>query len=96
LAFVHDVRHVVHHRWFYIAYPLEGCATAGANFLDPAATISIGGDVFYGTHLLFVATDAVHVTPTARRKRAASDDQGIILIAIITLVAFCLMSLQRM
>jgi uncharacterized membrane protein len=81
--------HIVHHRWFYIALALGGCATAAANFLDPSATISIGGDVFYGSYLFFVVADAIRWTPADLRTRAAFDDEGVIFIAIITLVALC-------
>jgi uncharacterized membrane protein len=68
---------------------LGGCAAAGASVLDPSATVSIGGDVFYGSYLLFVATDALRMTPADLRKKASFDDEGIIFIAIITLVALC-------
>jgi len=83
------VDHIVHHRWFYIALGLGGCSTAITRLVDSSASVAIGGDVFYGSYLLFVAADALRWTPADLRKRAAFDDEGIVLIAIITLVAVC-------
>jgi uncharacterized membrane protein len=81
--------HIVHHRWFYIALALGLCAAAAARVLDRAATVPIGGDVFYGSYLLFVVTHTVRQTPADLRRRAATDDEGVVFIAIITFVALC-------
>ncbi|HEY5047054.1 MAG TPA: DUF1345 domain-containing protein [Rhizomicrobium sp.] len=81
--------HVVRHRWFYIALALGGCALGAARIFDPAAMIPVGGDVFYGSYLLFVTTHAIRMTPADLRRRAAADDEGIVFIAAITFVAAC-------
>jgi uncharacterized membrane protein len=83
------IDHISHHRWFYVALALGLVAASIANVLDPSAAISIGGDVFYGTYLLFVGGVALHLTPAQLRARAASDDEGIGFIAAITFVALC-------
>lgn len=86
-----DVRdHIVHHRWFYTAFALGGLAALAGTFFDPSATISIGGDVSYGAYLLAVGGVALRMSPADLRERAASDDEGITFIAVITLAALCL------
>jgi uncharacterized membrane protein len=84
------VDHVLHHRWFYIAFALGGVAFGVSSFLDPPATISIGGDDFYGAYLLFVVANALDMTPADLRRKAAFEDEGIIFIALITSAALCL------
>lgn len=84
------VDHIAHHRWFYIAFAIGAVATAVGRIVDPAATISIGGDVFYASYLVFVAGVAIHMSPADLRRRAASDDEGIGFIALISFAALCL------
>jgi uncharacterized membrane protein len=83
------IDHFVHHRWFYFALALGALATLIGGRVDPAAAISIGGDVFYGTYLLFVGGIALQMTPMELRRRAAAADEGIVFISAITLVAMC-------
>ncbi len=79
--------HILHHRWFYLALALGAAAALIGYVFDPEATASIGGDVFYGSYLLFVGSVVLRMSPADLRIRAASDDEGIVFIALITLVA---------
>jgi|SRR5665213_323439 len=81
--------HIGHHRWFYMAFALGAATMAVAYVLDPAAAVSIGGDVFYGSYLIFVAAAGLNMTPTKMRESASSDDEGIVFIIAITFVALC-------
>jgi uncharacterized membrane protein len=83
------IDHFAHHRWFYFALAFGALATLIGERVDPAAAISIGGDVFYGTYLLFVGGIALQMTPMELRRRAAADDEGIVFISAITLAAMC-------
>jgi uncharacterized membrane protein len=90
MRFTDVIDHIAHHRWFYLAFALGALASAVASVVDRSAAISVGGDVFYGTYLLFVGGVMLHETPVELRKKAASDDEGIVFIALITFVALCL------
>jgi uncharacterized membrane protein len=91
------VRHLVRHRFFYIAAALAGAsglaaAAWGAGRGLPGA---LGGDVFYCAYLAMTLAHAFHGTPERLRKQAESEDEGILLIILITLAAilFSLVSL---
>ena len=79
--------HVLHHRWFYLALAFGAIAALIGYAFDPAATVSIGGNVFYGSYLLFFGAVALRMSPADLRVRAASDDEGIGFIVLITFVA---------
>ena len=83
------ISHILHHRWFYLAFLLGAIATAIGSVVDPTVTTSIGGDVFYGSYLLFVGSVTLRMTPAELRVRAAADDEGITFIVIITFAAAC-------
>jgi uncharacterized membrane protein len=87
--FAPPIDHVLHHRWFYVALALGLLSAVVTHTIDPSSAVSIGGDVFYGTYLLFVGGVALNMTPAELRRRSASGDEGIGFIAIITLVAVC-------
>jgi uncharacterized membrane protein len=79
--------HLSQHRWFYIALALGTIAGLAAMSVDPALAIPVGGDMFYATYLILIAGMAKHLTAARLRTRAAADDEGIVLIAVITVVA---------
>jgi uncharacterized membrane protein len=79
--------HFSQHRWFYIALALGTIAGLATIRVDPALAIPVGGDTFYATYLILIAGMARHLTAARLRTRAAADDEGIVLIGIITVVA---------
>jgi uncharacterized membrane protein len=81
------VSHCSQHRWFYVALVLGVIAAFAANSVDPSLAIPVGGDTFYATYLILIAGMARHLTAARLRTRAAADDEGIALIAVITVVA---------
>lgn len=87
--FIAGARHIVHHRSFYVALGVGALAATVASVTDRSATLSIGSDVFYGVYLLLVWGIDLHGTPADLRKKAASDDEGIIFIVLITFAALC-------
>lgn len=90
--------HLSQHRWFYIALALGVIAALVANNLDPTLTIPVGGDTFYATYLILIVRMARHLTAARLRTRAAVDDEGIVIIAIVTVAAmiFSIVSIFRL
>jgi uncharacterized membrane protein len=82
-------RHLHHHRWFYIALILAGCAWLIANLVAPRIRLFVAIDTFYLSYLLLMGLLVSHATPDELRRRAAIDDEGIFFIAGITVVAVC-------
>lgn len=79
--------HFSQHRWFYVALALGVIAALVASSVDPTLAIPVGGDTFYATYLILIGRMARHLTAARLRTKAAADDEGIILIAVITVAA---------
>jgi uncharacterized membrane protein len=91
------LRHLVRHRFFYIAAALAVAAGLGAPAFGTNAGLpgALGGDVFYCAYLVLTLAHAFRGTPEHLREVAESEDEGILLIILITLSAilFSLVSL---
>ena len=88
-------QHLHHHRWFYIALILAGLAWLLSDVIVPRIRLFIAIDTFYLSYLLLMGLLVAHASPDELRRRAAVDDEGILFIAGITVVAvfFSLVSL---
>jgi uncharacterized membrane protein len=81
-------RHVRLHARFYTAAlfgVLAGLAT-GDRVQDPVR-LMLAGDGFFALYLALVAVMAVRMTPARLRDRASSEDVGLALILLLTMVA---------
>jgi len=79
--------HLHHHRWFYTAALVSVLAWAFSGMVLPTLRLFVAGDVFYLTYLLLTAFLVVHISPEELRRRASADDEGIVLIGVVTVVA---------
>lgn len=82
-------QHLHHHRWFYIALILAGAAWLFTGVVAPKVRLFATIDTFYLSYLLLMGFLVSHATPDELRRRAAVDDEGILFIASITIVAVC-------
>lgn len=89
------IRHLRRHRWFYLALcaAIISFAPTGGEPLN--ARIAVTGDIFYVVYLVLVAAFEVPASPQRFRTWAGEEDEGLLLIAVITLtvVAFSLASI---
>lgn len=76
-----------HHVRFLIAVAAGAAAWPLATGLAPALRFVVAGDVFFLVYLALVMAMMIDTTPDALRERARQDDEGIVLIAVLTLVA---------
>ncbi len=82
--------HFRHHRRFYLAF-LGGLAVGGAAVgVDPGVRVALGGNVFYALYLVSTFWVERTLTVTDLRKKASFEDEGIALIAVVTLAAIVL------
>jgi uncharacterized membrane protein len=82
------LKHTRHHGRFYLALVL-----GAAVFLLTGSTplrLAAGGDAFYGVYLVATLLQAGRGTPGMLRRRATYEDEGMILIVIITVAAIAL------
>lgn len=79
--------HLRHHGRFYISFLLGLLVWAVAEFLFNihALGVVLAGDTFFLLYLVLTAFFVPGLTPAKLRKRADFDDEGIALIALITL-----------
>lgn len=85
-----DHRHLRHHARFYAALAVGIALWAVTGHLDNSIRLVAAGDAFYGVYLVATAALAFGADADALRQRARYDDEGIILIAVITLGAVVL------
>ena len=81
------VQHFHHHRWFYVALLLAGIAWFLTGMIIPRLRLFVAGDVFYLTYLILMGVLVAGATPDELRRRAAVDDEGMVFIGSITIVA---------
>lgn len=79
--------HLFQHRLFYMALMVGVAAATIAFRLSPTLIIPIGGDAFYATYLLLIGRTLRTLTSDRLRVSAATEDEGTVFIAIITLAA---------
>lgn len=87
--------HVWRHRQFYLSVLLGIFAWLMTASLTPPLRLAIAGDTFFAANLVLMVALAMRVTPDQLRNWASIDDEGIIIIVIITLVviSFSLISI---
>lgn len=87
--------HWLHHSRFYLSALLGILVWGAAIMFDEQQRLVLAGDVFYATYLMMMAVLAHNLTPAELRKRAAIDDEGVLVIVLLTLaaIAFSLLSL---
>lgn len=76
-----------HHVRFLVAVAAGAAAWPLATGLTPALRLVVAGDVFFLVYLALVMAMMTGTTPGALRERARGEDEGIVLIAVLTLVA---------
>jgi len=87
--------HLRHHARFYGSGVLGALAFEFAQALHPSLRLVVAGDVFFIAYLSSTAVLAVGATPDVMRQRASYEDEGVIVIILLTLaaVSFCLAAL---
>jgi uncharacterized membrane protein len=82
--------HLRHHQRFYLALMLGVLAWMIVRLTTPPWHLAVAGNTFFGVYLASMAELARHTTASDLRRRAASTDEGILLIVLITLAAIVL------
>ena len=79
--------HLRHHARFYIfgSVGILAWVLAETFIHIPAPDIAIAGDVFFTLYLILALIFVAELTPAHLRKRAEFDDEGILLISLITI-----------
>ena len=83
-------RHLRHHIRFYSSALIGLILWFAMGHLVPAMRLVAAGDGFFAAYLGFVTLLACKANPDFLRRRASSDDEGIVVIVVITLVAIVL------
>ena len=79
--------HVHHHRWFYTALIVAALVWLFSGVFLPTLRLFAAGDAFYLSYLILTVWLVVGMSPTEIRRRAEIDDEGMVFIAITTVVA---------
>jgi uncharacterized membrane protein len=82
--------HVKHHMRFYMSLALGLLVWIIAGAIAPPYRLALAGNTFFGLYLVSMLGIGQQMTPRELRKRAASADEGIILIVLLTLAAIVL------
>lgn len=83
-------RHLRHHIRFYSSALIGLVLWFAMGRLAPSMRLVAAGDSFFAAYLGFVTLLACKVTPDLLRRRASSEDEGIAVIVVITLIAIVL------
>jgi uncharacterized membrane protein len=83
-------RHLRHHIRFYSSAVIGLILWFAMGRLVPGMRLVAAGDGFFAAYLGFVTLLACKANPDFLRRRASSDDEGIAVIVVITLVAIVL------
>lgn len=87
--------HWRHHNRFYLALLLGAVVWAGSWLLDQQLRLMLAGDAFFAAYLTMMGVLAEGLDAEALRRRSAVEDEGILLIILLTLsaIVFSLVSL---
>jgi len=87
--------HWLHHSRFYLSVLLGVIVWAVAFPLDERLRLVLAGDIFYAAYLMMAGVLAHSLRATELRQRAAVEDEGALIIVVLTLAAigFSLLSL---
>jgi uncharacterized membrane protein len=83
-------RHIRHHGRFYVTLLIGAAVFLLSGRAAMPLRLAAAGDAFYGAYLIATLLHASHGTPGLLRKRATYDDEGMIVIVIITVAAIAL------
>lgn len=81
--------HVGRHRYFYLAALLGAAVWIAAHASVPSLAGAFAWDVFFCAYLVMMTRLAFRITPDRLRKQAAIEDEGMILVILVTLTAIC-------
>lgn len=79
--------HLRHHTRFYLTGLLGFGAWLLSPALNPALRLTVAGDVFFASYLLATGIQIARATTSSMRRRAAYEDEGIVVIFLITIAA---------
>lgn len=82
--------HVVHHGRFYLSTLVGALVWMAADGLPPPIRLLLAGDALFAVYVVAMAVLATRSTADELRRRAAFEDEGILLIVIIALSAIAL------
>ena len=84
--------HLVHHGRFYGAALLGLLLYAATGGSAPSLRAVLAGDAFFAAYLVSTALHVARSTPDTIRRRASYEDEGILVIVVLTLgaIGFCL------
>jgi uncharacterized membrane protein len=87
--------HFRHHSRFYRSGLLGLLVFAVADALPPSLRLVVAGDVFFSAYLASAALFAIGATPEQMRRRSSYEDEGVVVIILLTLasVSLCLAAL---
>jgi len=85
-----SLRHTRHHGRFYVALVIGVAVFLLTGLAAMPLRLAAAGDAFYGVYLVAVMLQAGRGTPHLLRRRATYEDEGMILIVIITVAAIAL------
>jgi uncharacterized membrane protein len=81
------LKHTRHHGRFYLALAIGAGVFALMGVGAMPLRLAAAGDAFYGTYLVTTGVLASRATPELLRRRATYEDEGMILIGLITVAA---------
>ena len=81
---------MTHHARFYTSALLGVIVWAATGMVAQPIRLMVAGDGFFGVYLVSMAVLETRATPEDMRRRASFEDEGIILIVLITLTAISL------
>jgi uncharacterized membrane protein len=84
------LKHTRHHGRFYAALAIGALVFLATGAAAPPLRLAAAGDAFYGVYLAAVLIHAPHGTPHLLRRRATYEDEGMILIVMLTIGAVAL------
>lgn len=85
--------HLHHHARFYLTGVLGFLAWLLTPDLDPSVRLTLAGDVFFASYLLATGIQIAKATTSSMRRRAAYEDEGIVVIFLMTLAAIAVCEL---
>jgi uncharacterized membrane protein len=84
---VNPGRHLRHHARFYLTGLLGVLVWFIVPDLNPAIRLTLAGDVFFATYLLATGIQIARATTDSMRRRAAYEDEGVLVIFLMAVAA---------
>lgn len=86
-------RHLRHHARFYLTGLLGVLVWVVTPALNPAVRLTVAGDVFFASYLLTTGIQIAQSTTSSMRKRAFYEDEGMLVIFLMTVAAIAVSEL---